>query len=154
MKVPTALLLAVACAAAAVPAAFAADAPAPVTVAFRLVFAEPGPGREAMQSPGDDRTWYVEPEVLLDQSAFAAASAVPGEGDSWMVDVTMTPEGKGRLAALTRAHKGRRLGMIVDGVLVTAPVIRAAITEGRALVTGHFNEAEARRIAAGVMAER
>ena len=66
----------------------------------------------------------------------------------------MTAEGKGRLAALTRLHKGERLGMIVDGVLVTAPVIRAAITEGRALVTGHFSEEEARRIAAGVMAER
>ena len=150
MKILTVLLLAAACAA----PALAADAPAPVTVSFQLVFADPAPGRTAMQSPGDERTWYVEPDVLLDQSAFAAASAVPGEGESWMVDVTMTAEGKGRLAALTRLHKGERLGMIVDGVLVTAPVIRAAITEGRALVTGHFSEEEARRIAAGVMAER
>lgn len=125
-----------------------------VRVAFRLASREPLPGWEEVTLVDGDELWYLAPEVLLDQSLFAVATALPGEGDTWVVDVSMTAAGRERLAELTTAHVGERLGMVVDGRLVTAPVIRAPLTEGRALLVGNFDAEEARRIAAGVMAGR
>ena len=125
-----------------------------VRVAFRLASREPVPGWEKLALAEGEGLWYLAPEVLLDQSLFAVATALPGDGDSWVVDVSMTDEGRERLAEVTGAHVGERLGMVVDGRLVTAPIIRAPLTEGRALIVGSFDAAEARRIAAGVMAGR
>ena len=125
-----------------------------VRVAFRLASREPVPGWEELALAEGEGLWYLAPEVLLDQSLFAVATALPGDGDSWVVDVSMTAAGRERLAEVTSAHVGERLGMVVDGRLVTAPVIRAPLTEGRALLVGNFDAEEARRIAAGVMAGR
>ena len=43
------------------------------------------------------------------------------------------------------------IGMLVDGELITAPVIRTPIREGRAVINGDFTEEEAKRIAAGIV---
>jgi preprotein translocase subunit SecD len=134
--------------------ASAATAADQVRVTFRLASREPLPGWEETSLADGADLWYLAPEVLLDQSLFAVATAQPGDGETWVVDVSMTAAGRERLAELTREHVGERLGMVVDGRLVTAPVIRAPLTEGRALIVGSFDATEARRIAAGVMAGR
>ncbi|HPF71049.1 MAG TPA: hypothetical protein PLQ13_10285 [Candidatus Krumholzibacteria bacterium] len=134
-------------------AAGAAVAQPPVAAAFRIVATDSLPGSTRVVD-AEGQAWFAAPEVLLDQDSFGAATARPGEGDTWFVDITMTPDGRDRLAELTMAHKGERLGMFIEGKLVAAPEIRATITEGRALVTGRFTADEARRIAAGVMGRR
>ena len=149
--VPMLLLLAAA-AAAAPPPDGPAPAAAPVAVAFRLASPEPVAGWERLTMAHGDIAWWVAPEVLLDGTAVAAATAMPGEGDSWLVEVLMTPQGRERLAEVTGAHEGEHLGILIDGRLLSAPLIRAPITQGRAVLTGHFDAEEARRIAAGVVA--
>ena len=125
-----------------------------VRVAFRFASPEPRPGWQEAVLASDGDLWYLAPEILLDETMFAVATALPGKGEDWIVDISMTAAGRDVLARVTRDHVGERLGMVVDGRLVTAPIIRAPLTEGRALLVGGFDAEEARRIAAGVMAGR
>jgi hypothetical protein len=136
----------------AAPAALAPDdGPAtPVHVQFRFAGMEPVPGWEAFDLDGIP--FYLEPAVLLDETHFALASARRGRGEVWHVEVILTEEGTRLLGEITAENLERRLGMVVDGKLLSAPIIKAPITQGRALISGDIDEYEARRIAAGVMA--
>ena len=59
------------------------------------------------------------------------------------VVLTFTDVGKIRLAEATRRHIGRQLAIIVDGQIITAPLIREEITGGVAVVAGTFTVHEA-----------
>lgn len=137
-------------------AAFAALAPddgpaARVHVEFRFATLEPLPDWEAFELDGTP--FYLAPDVVMDETDFALASARRGRGDVWHVEVILTEDGARLFGEITANNLERRLGMVVDGKLLSAPVIRAPITQGRALISGHITEYEARRIAAGVMAQ-
>jgi len=125
---------------------------APLRVAFRLATDDSVPGWEALTAASGGATFHVSPEVLLDQRSIAAATARAGERGHWIVDVTMTEAGATLLAAVTRDHVGERLGIVVNGQLQNAPVIRSPITGGRACIAGSFSPEEARRVAAAIVA--
>ena len=59
------------------------------------------------------------------------------------VVLTFTDAGKIRFAEATRRHIGRQLAIIVDGQIVTAPLVREEITGGVAVVAGAFTVQEA-----------
>jgi hypothetical protein len=62
-------------------------------------------------------------------------------GDVPAVRFTLTKEGGDRLFALTDANKGQRLAVVVDGRVVMAPMIQAAIgTRGQ--ISGGFTPGE------------
>lgn len=124
----------------------------PLRVAFRLAADDSVGGWEPLTAAGGGEVCYVSPEVLLDQRSIAAATARAGERGYWIVDVTMTGAGAKLLAAVTAEHIGRRLGIVVNGRLLNAPVIRSPITGGRACIAGSFPPEEARRLAAAIVA--
>jgi hypothetical protein len=47
-----------------------------------------------------------------------------------VIRITLTDSGKARFAAITRERIGKRLAIVVDGMLLNAPVVRAPITGG------------------------
>lgn len=59
------------------------------------------------------------------------------------IAVHFRPEGAERLSRITRENIGRRLAVMVDETIYSAPVIREPITEGRASITGNFTMEEA-----------
>ncbi|MBE0544149.1 MAG: hypothetical protein IH623_22650 [Verrucomicrobia bacterium] len=59
------------------------------------------------------------------------------------IDFVLTPAGAAAFARVTRDNVGRRLAMVLDGEVQTAPVIRSPIDTGRAQITGDFDLAEA-----------
>lgn len=128
------------------------DGPAArVHVEFRFASLEPEPDWEAQELDGVP--YYLAPEVLMDESHFALASARRGRGEVWHVEIIFTEAGAQLMAEITTDNLERRVGMVVDGKLLSAPIIKAPITQGRALISGDIDEYEARRIAAGVMAQ-
>ena len=149
----TVLLLAAALPVAVASAALAPDGgpPARVHVEFRFASLEPVPEWEAFEL--DEVPFFLDPEVLMDESHFALASARRGRGEVWHVEVIFTEEGTKLLAEITTNNLERRIGMVVDGKLMSVPIIKAPITQGRALISGDIDEHEARRIAAGIMAQ-
>jgi len=60
------------------------------------------------------------------------------------VGLEFNKEGSDLFAKLTGEHKGEVLAIILDGVPVSQPVIRDAITDGKAQITGSFTPQEAK----------
>lgn len=64
------------------------------------------------------------------------------------VEFTLTPEGRERFAALTRANVGRRLAVVVNGAIVASAIIGAEIPDGKAMLSASYTAAEAKALAA------
>ena len=63
------------------------------------------------------------------------------------VSVELNPAGARAFAALTEANVGRRLAIILDGNVHSAPVIRERIPSGQAQITGGFTSEDATDLA-------
>lgn len=60
---------------------------------------------------------------------------------------TLNSQGAKRFAEITRDNMNRRLAIVLDGELCTAPVIRAPIENGAGQISGQFNPKEALELA-------
>lgn len=91
---------------------------------------EPSPDR-----PGYARTYYLDRRVLLDSMDIADARVQLDEWRRPIVMVEFTREGARRFAELTRQHLGDKLAILIDGRVMSAPVIQTEIAGGRAQIT-------------------
>ena len=66
-----------------------------------------------------------------------------------MVSVTFTPAGARKMQAATEGNIGKRMAILIDGVVVSAPVVNSVLSES-AVVEGHLTRQEAERIVAGI----
>lgn len=95
----------------------------------------------------NQETLYVEKAVLLDGHDLK---------DTHVVTDTLTkqPEiafelsatGQKRFAEVTRQHIGKRLAIIIDGQVCSAPVIQSEITGGKGQISGNFTQEQAREL--------
>ncbi|MBP7056620.1 MAG: protein translocase subunit SecD, partial [Candidatus Omnitrophica bacterium] len=63
------------------------------------------------------------------------------------VSLTLNPKGAQIFADLTATNVGKRLAIVLDGKVVSAPVIREAIPSGQAQISGNFTAAESNDLA-------
>lgn len=63
-----------------------------------------------------------------------------------VVGLQFNADGKELFAILTREHKGEILAIILDGVMLSAPVIQDEIRDGNAQITGTFTPEEAKAL--------
>ena len=71
----------------------------------------------------------------------ANASFDPSEGHA--VSFRFDTTGAQKFGKATSENVGKRFAVILDGVVITAPVIRSAITGGSGIITGNFTSQEA-----------
>ena len=121
-----------------------------VKVEFRLAETEPAEGLTEMTIPGLEEKFYLHDKVLMNNYDIQFALPFLWDGKS-VVELTFTEAGKVRFARLTEENLGKRMGILIDGKLVMAPMIKAPILEGKAIIEGNFSEEEADRIATGIM---
>ncbi len=67
--------------------------------------------------------------------------------DGWTVQLKFDSEGAKKFGQITEANVGHRFAIVLDGVIQSAPSIRTAIYGGDAIITGRFQEQEARGLA-------
>ncbi len=122
----------------------------PVSVTFRLV----DDAADASVRAGDERAagsdgkdFWLKPGAQVTGAMFASARAVDNPEGRSGVEFTLTPEGKARLAALTRDNIGRRLALVVDGKVLWAPMIQAEISGGAGQISGQFSRDQAETLA-------
>jgi hypothetical protein len=97
------------------------DEPGGLAVAERVV-------TQRLSSLGVENTFVrVEDEELV--------VVIAGPPNQVFVQVVFDADGAKRLAAITTLHVDRRLAIMIDGVVQTAPVVRSPITSGSA----HFH---------------
>lgn len=131
------------------------------SVSIRLVDDISAPGR------GDDRVAIAEPGAGKPQALWlkreggisgdivAEAHVVTGPHGKVLIEFTFTPEAGSEFAALTRQNVGRRLAIVVNGRILTAPMVREPILSGKVQIDGNFADAaEAKKVVDEMMGTR
>ncbi|MDR1595458.1 MAG: protein translocase subunit SecD [Puniceicoccales bacterium] len=75
------------------------------------------------------------------------AGVTVGQYGEYGISLTMTDSGTKRFESVTSANINRRLGIVLDGRLYSAPVIRSAIESGHGSITGNFSQRDAFELA-------
>jgi beta-lactamase regulating signal transducer with metallopeptidase domain len=131
---------------AGVPTAYSSGPHAKVSV--RLVDDPKKTGDERVTGP-DGRALWLAPGEVLTPEMFASAQAALDPAGEPVVNFTLTPEGRKRLAEVTRRNVGKRMALIVYGKVRWAPMIRDEIAGGAGQIDGmspHGVEVLAREI--------
>lgn len=94
----------------------------------------------AIEGDGD---YLVESEPLLTDKNFAEVTAGFDQHTGQpVVNFRLTDEATSRFAEITRDNIGRAMAIVVDGKVVTAPVIQTEISGGAGVITGNFTVQE------------
>ena len=140
--------------------AIAADSKMPPVFQMRLVLDKPTVDSEHFvvnQTNGLNGHVYVENLdvqniVLMDQAALKSVGTSTNIQGYQQIDFVLTSKGQKQFAEITSRNIGKRLAIIIDGKLISAPNIQSAITAGEGQITGSFSEQEAKDLAAKMRA--
>jgi preprotein translocase subunit SecD len=124
---------------------------------FRLVDETANPTAGGPPPPGDDylpmqdqpnEKIAVRKRIDVDGADLtdARAGTSPETGD-WVVNFTFNSVGARRFADVSRANVNHRFAIVLDDKVISAPVIREAITGGRGQISGSFNASSANDLA-------
>lgn len=77
----------------------------------------------------------------------AVAEAAATFNNEWVVNVDLTDEGAVGFDEIAARHFGQQVAIVLDGIVESAPVIRATEFGGTAVISGTFDEEGARDLA-------
>ncbi len=90
---------------------------------------------------------HKKPDITGDKVSHSRA----GYGQKgWEVQLEFNKEGEKQFGELTQANVGNRFAIVVDGEVISAPVINQAILGGSAEITGSFTDKEAHNLASAL----
>ena len=120
-----------------------------ITIEFQVAEVDPAPGLTQMKIQNTDENFFLHNEVLLNNEDIESA-----EYTLWQnrpgVKLIMTENGKEKWANITEQNIGKHIGMVLNGELVSAPLVKARIDVGLAIIQGIFTEEEAHEIVNGL----
>ncbi len=93
---------------------------------------------------GEPIGYVLGPAELTGEAVAEAAATFNNE---WVVNVDLTDEGSVGFDALAARYFGQQVAIVLDGVVESAPAIRATEFGGTAVISGTFGEEEARDLA-------
>jgi protein-export membrane protein SecD len=102
----------------------------------------PPPGVDflAMQDqPGQKIAVYRRVDVDGANLTDARPGQDSSRGGGWVVNFTFDSIGARRFADVTTQNVGKRFAIVLDGKVISAPVIQTPITGGRGQISGNFN---------------
>lgn len=120
---------------------------------MRLVLDAAAPDSEEMlemtssDNPADWPTLHVQKAVLLDHTSVKSASVEQEAGADPRITIQFTDKGAERFEETTRQNVGKRLAIIMDGTLWSAPRIMDQIRGGSAAISGKFTAEQAQQLA-------
>jgi preprotein translocase subunit SecD len=131
---------------------------------FKLVDedADPAKAAKGILPPGDELSTlrtrqpngtYVDQPIVLKKEAVLAGDAIADattsidSNNQSYVGLTFNSRGAKLFERLTTENVKKRMAIVLDGKVYSAPVIQEKISGGRASITGHFTTAEAHDLA-------
>ncbi len=90
--------------------------------------------------------------VVLSGADITDAYAVLDTTGIWQIGVSLTDDAATRFATYTRQHIGEPLAILLNGEVVSAPVIQSEISGGELVIQGNFTEDDAETLAAQLRA--
>jgi preprotein translocase subunit SecD len=105
-------------------------------------------------TPGRTEAYRLGPAELRTPDIVDAEARFSDYGQ-WVVGVTLSDQGAARFEAVTRelaANTGAtaQLAIVVDDVVISAPIVQEAIPGGEIDISANFTPAEAERLAAAI----
>ncbi|MBS0125028.1 protein translocase subunit SecD [Thetidibacter halocola] len=117
-------------------------------MSFQMVAPGPGHGVSMLEMRNGSGAIPVEDRVALSGDRLErAASAFDPETGRPMVTFAFDRQGATAFAEITAASIGQRFAVVLDGAVLTAPVIQSAIPGGQGQITGDFTVEEAQTLA-------
>jgi preprotein translocase subunit SecD len=95
------------------------------------------------QKDGSSPLLLKKQAVLSGDMLDDAKMSIGGGSPQPYVSLTFTKEGGRRFEQLTAENVGKRLAIVLDGKIHSAPVIKSAISGGKAVIEGSFSDDEA-----------
>jgi len=96
----------------------------------------------ALQQPN------FQPTGLSGKNLESATVVFPQQGvGSPQVSLEFDDEGRQLFAEITRRNVGRQVAILIDGIIISAPVVQEEIPEGNAVISGDFTVDEAKELA-------
>lgn len=107
------------------------------------------PGVELLpQQDQPGQTLAVRSRVEVDGASLTNASPqTDPQTGQWVVNFSFDQVGARRFAAVTRANVGQPFAIVLDGKVISAPVIREPITGGRGQISGNYTAQSATDLA-------
>ena len=95
----------------------------------------------------NSETLHVEKKALLDGSAVESAkvSSDPVSGQP-IVEVKFNEEGTKKFSDISAENIKKRIAIVVDGKVVTAPIVQTRIPGGRVHITGDLTKEQAEEL--------
>ena len=97
---------------------------------------------------GQTETVLLDSTILLDHTAVKSVSLGRDPATNLIslgksnIQIELTKAAQKKFGDITTKNVGNRLGIVLNGQLVCAPVVRDAIWGGSLTITGNFTEAE------------
>ena len=115
-----------------------ADDPAP-TLEFRLADDAKTPGWQKMELPGSDKPIFVSVDAPLNGALIEKVSFYKDVNGNPSVGFTLTDDGAKDMEATTSRNLNKKLAIVLNGKVVSAPTIRSTITK-EVQITGRFDK--------------
>ena len=108
----------------------------------------PGPGNIVLPSQDEPGVFYTlaEAPVVTGEDLTDAQPGFDQNGQP-SVNFRFNPQGARRFGAYTAANIGQPFAIVLDNEVISAPVIRDAITTGNGQISGSMNVEDANRLA-------
>jgi preprotein translocase subunit SecD len=98
---------------------------------------------------------YALDAAIVNGDDVVSATAMQQGGEAWFVNFELGPDGTARfeaittpLATLPQNDPAKHVAIVVDGAIVSAPIVQSPITSGGGQISGGFSQAEAEALAA------
>ena len=130
------------------PRAVAQDAVGEPAGLFEIRLVEDSPGEDLIEAEiqGSGEKVYLHRISVIAPEDIAGSEVVANSLGQPAISVDFTDAGAEKMAFVTKSYQGKRLALVVDGQVISAPRVVATISS-KAQITGNFDEAEAKRIA-------
>jgi preprotein translocase subunit SecD len=125
-----------------------AETVAPHRFELHMLFQSAAPDRMMVKMAGQTDEVYIDQAALMNESASSSAKATPDARGSWKIEVQLTDAGARRFSEITGKNIGGRLAFVVDGIVVSAPVIHQQITGPGLVIAASLTEERAIDLAA------
>jgi preprotein translocase subunit SecD len=119
-------------------------------IEFRPASFEPQTGATEMIIEASQQKVYVLESILLSTPDIAEAAATFDAQGMPSVGLKLTPTGKQKLTDATVRYMDKPIAVIVNGKLLTAPVVREKITGGMMIITGFLSAQQTKDVADGL----
>ena len=121
---------------------------AKVKVEFRRAETEPAKDLTEAVVAGSKKKIYLHKTTEITNADIAQARAAK-ENDKLAIELVFTKDGAKKVAEVSKAHTGKPLAILLNGKVLSAPIIRDPIGD-RAMISGEFTREDVDRIVMGI----